>query len=86
MRELDIIPDLGDIIAGYTGGECDASTTGGSTCWAEHDGCEKYCFDNLESWLYAFVSGAINNEIQATYRHRGNDAESKADDSSEGEV
>lgn len=48
----EIIPDLGDIISGYTGGECDAATQSGENCWSEeHEHCGQYCLSNVRAWL-----------------------------------
>lgn len=57
----EIIPDLGNIVSEYTGGICDVITEEGSQCWYNHFGCDHYCFQNLDSWLYNFIENIEND-------------------------
>ena len=46
--------DLAGMVADYRGYGCDEKTDIGKKCFTEHDGCDKYCFENreiLDAWL-----------------------------------
>src|SRR5438477_12406591 len=53
------IPDLGNIIAEYTGGQCDSITEGATKCWTQSKNCGDYCFRNLDVWLYPIFRDLI---------------------------
>lgn len=55
------IPDLSNIVAGYTGGSCDLETLGGSKCWSKLGHCEEYCEDHISEMLYPFFERIVTN-------------------------
>lgn len=63
----EIIPDIGNIIAEYAGGECAAYTNGGGKCWSynineQNFDCNQYCIDNIDQWMYGLIKQIAENK------------------------
>lgn len=71
----EIIPDIGNIISDYTGGECDAKTNSGLQCWSynqESNDCDNYCMENLDAWLLPIINHVYSYSDTIVYTNRDN--------------
>lgn len=56
---------VGEIIAGYSGGDCDIFTESGKRCWTydpRKQNCSRFCFDVLDEWLLPIFEDFLNPE------------------------